>query len=325
MTKDLISLIIPVYNGSKYILQTMDSILAQDYPNLEIIVINDGSTDDTLKKLEKYKNKITVFTQENGGISNARRTGVSLAKGEYIVFSDSDDILTKDCISYLYGLVKKYGTNFAKTNLKKFYNDERIIEEKKEEEILILHGAEKILKTLFSNKDISISLNATIFHNSILKKIKIKDYTLYEDAEILAQAAEYIDDFVYSSSQKYFYRQHKDSAMHSSFSHKNIETFNLLNDIETTIKRIAPAAMDEFNYYRLCVICDQYKYLAYSDYPNKKEEEKHIKQEYRKSKKLNYNKQLVTTRQKVLWPLTNLPISTYKTIINIIRKFKKGE
>ena len=70
--------------------------------------------------VEKYKNKISVFTQENGGISNARRTGVSLANGEYIVFSDADDILAKDCISYLYGLVKKYGTNFAKTNFSKF-------------------------------------------------------------------------------------------------------------------------------------------------------------------------------------------------------------
>ena len=87
----LVTVIIPVYNGSKYIQIAIDSILSQTYNNYEIIVIDDGSTDDTREKLKPYKGKIRYIYQENQGSAAARNVGINLAKGDLIAFLDADD------------------------------------------------------------------------------------------------------------------------------------------------------------------------------------------------------------------------------------------
>ena len=93
ITQPLISIIVPVYNCEEYIEKCIDSILHQTYQNFELIVINDGSKDNTLEKLKKYinKNKITIISIENNGVSNARNLGIKNSKGDYICFIDSDE------------------------------------------------------------------------------------------------------------------------------------------------------------------------------------------------------------------------------------------
>lgn len=93
-----VSVIIPAYNCEKYIDKCLESVFAQNYPNLEVIVINDGSTDGTAKRLEKYENKIHLITTENGGSSNARNIGLENAKGDFILFLYSDDYYEKHTI-----------------------------------------------------------------------------------------------------------------------------------------------------------------------------------------------------------------------------------
>lgn len=94
MIKPKISVIIPVYNREKYIGKCIESVLRQDYGNIEIIIIDDGSTDNTKEKIYTYiskNNNIRYYYQENSGVSNARNKGVSYSSGEYVIFLDSDD------------------------------------------------------------------------------------------------------------------------------------------------------------------------------------------------------------------------------------------
>ncbi|MCK5004740.1 MAG: glycosyltransferase [Candidatus Aminicenantes bacterium] len=93
-----ISVIIPLYNQKDYISEAINSVLEQTYENIEIIVINDGSTDDPGIVLEKYKNKITVINQDNAGLSSARNTGIKNSTGVYLQFLDADDILVEEKI-----------------------------------------------------------------------------------------------------------------------------------------------------------------------------------------------------------------------------------
>lgn len=96
MGDELISIIVPVYNVSSYLRDCLDSILRQTYPNIEIICINDGSTDDSLEILNEYKDRdsrITIISQMNSGLSAARNTGLEAAKGEWVTFVDSDDCI----------------------------------------------------------------------------------------------------------------------------------------------------------------------------------------------------------------------------------------
>ena len=99
--KGLVSIIVPVYNVEKYVTAALETIINQTYKNIEIICVNDGSTDDSLnilKKFEQRDERIIIFTQENKGLSGARNSGLKLAKGEYTYFFDSDDLLETDAI-----------------------------------------------------------------------------------------------------------------------------------------------------------------------------------------------------------------------------------
>jgi glycosyltransferase involved in cell wall biosynthesis len=89
----VVSIIIPTYNAEKTIEETLDSVYAQTYKNLEVIVVNDGSTDRTLAILENYNNPITILSTENNGVSHARNLGFKHSKGDYIQYLDADDLL----------------------------------------------------------------------------------------------------------------------------------------------------------------------------------------------------------------------------------------
>ena len=99
MTNPLVSIIVPVYNAQNSVARCLESICGQTYQELEIIVLNDGSTDDSLAICEKFRAKdprLVVVDKENEGVSRTRNAGLALAQGDYIQFADSDDVLDPD-------------------------------------------------------------------------------------------------------------------------------------------------------------------------------------------------------------------------------------
>ena len=103
----LISVIIPAYNAQQYIRQTIESVLSQSYKNIEIIVINDGSTDETPKIIECFGDRIRVIHQKNMGLSGARNNGIRAALGEFVAFVDADDLWAPDKIGKQVALFNK--------------------------------------------------------------------------------------------------------------------------------------------------------------------------------------------------------------------------
>jgi len=111
-----VSLIIPAYNAKDYIVRSIDSALASDFANLEIVIVNDGSTDDTQKIIDWYdKNyeNIVSYQKENGGVADTRNFGIEKARGEYIAFMDNDDLIRPDMISSLYNSIIKNNCDVA--------------------------------------------------------------------------------------------------------------------------------------------------------------------------------------------------------------------
>lgn len=110
-----VSVVIPVYNVENYLEECLDSIINQTLKDIEIICINDGSTDASIDILEKYAkadSRIQIFNQNNSGLSAARNRGIELSKGEFVYFIDSDDYLDLNALKELYDLSVKYGTDF---------------------------------------------------------------------------------------------------------------------------------------------------------------------------------------------------------------------
>ena len=116
MEKELISVIIPCYNVEKYIDRCMESVLNQTYRNLEIILVDDGSTDGTgeiIKKYAEHDHRIKILHQKNKGAGAARNAGMEIASGSYIGFVDSDDWIAEDMYEYLIGIIKEEDADIA--------------------------------------------------------------------------------------------------------------------------------------------------------------------------------------------------------------------
>lgn len=124
--KPEVSLIIPAYNAKDYISRSIDSALASDFANLEIIIVNDGSTDDTQKVIDWYaKNygNVVSIQKENGGVADTRNVGIESAKGEYIAFMDNDDLIRPNMISSLYSSITKNNCDVAIAPLYRITNN----------------------------------------------------------------------------------------------------------------------------------------------------------------------------------------------------------
>ena len=121
-----ISVIIPAYNAEKYITRTLNSIISQTYKELEILVINDGSTDNTQRIVEdiiKQDTRIKLFNKENGGVSSARNLGIEMAQGDYISFVDSDDYIESNMYESLIFTITSQKVDVVRCNYKKLSED----------------------------------------------------------------------------------------------------------------------------------------------------------------------------------------------------------
>ncbi len=124
-----LSIIVPIYNTSKYLRRCIDSILAQTFTDFELILINDGSTDNSLEILRNYEvqdSRIVVIDKVNEGVAAARNQGIEIAKGEYIMFSDSDDYVDRDWIKKLYTMIKENTCGFVNCSYKKCWQDGKV-------------------------------------------------------------------------------------------------------------------------------------------------------------------------------------------------------
>lgn len=120
-----VSVIIPVYNSGRYLVDALESLVKQSFAEFEVIAINDGSTDNSLEILEEYSKKIEglrIFSQKNSGVSITRNRGIDMAKGQYITFLDADDLLHKDCLKRLYKTANKYDADIVCSECISFYN-----------------------------------------------------------------------------------------------------------------------------------------------------------------------------------------------------------
>ena len=144
MENNLISIIVPIYNSENYIKKCLDSILAQTYSNLEVILIDDGSTDNSYnicKDYQKKDNRIVLLQQKNAGVSRARNHGLEVAKGEYIGFVDSDDYIEPEMYEILLNSIIESNSKIAICNY--YYENE--------DSKLYCGDSIKILKKLMCN------------------------------------------------------------------------------------------------------------------------------------------------------------------------------
>ena len=220
MENDLISVIVPVYNAENYLKECIDSILYQSYSNLEILLINDESTDNSGKICEEYSKKdkrIKVFHKKNGGAADCRNFGIKKSSGNYITFIDSDDYVKNNYVKDMLDLIKKDKTLLAISSICFLYNDNNIRYQNKNKETCLL-STEECLDRLLCENGISVSACAKLYDKRLFKKISYPKGKKFEDDATTYKIILKCDYISYTSECNYVYKINDNSIMTSNFS-----------------------------------------------------------------------------------------------------------
>lgn len=213
----VISIIVPIYNVEKYIHRCIDSILVQTFTNFELILVDDGSTDNCLEICNEYAlkdSRIKVVHKENGGVCSARNTALDIAQGEYIGFVDSDDWIEKDMYETLYYLSMKYETDVVECDIL-FVNDrDDNIDKCANVEVQTgnrYFALERIMKISFSN----VVWNK-LYKRNIFENLRFPGVKRFEDVYITYKIILQSKKYVYTNKKMYHYYQHSNSLCHVS-------------------------------------------------------------------------------------------------------------
>ena len=223
----LISIIIPVYNAAKFLDQTINSCLKQDYPHLEIILINDGSTDDSKIICEKYQkasattpsSSILFFDRPHQGVSATRNFGLDHFSGEYFSFLDADDLLAENFISTLYALAKENNLDYITSGYQRFVGNiptsetQNPASTKSSRESLRIYDKSDFYKQLL---DLNSGYN--FCHMKLMSKslrhIRFDEsLSVAEDALYNFKILNELNSFGATSAPLYFYRVHQNSTV----------------------------------------------------------------------------------------------------------------
>ncbi len=220
-----ISIIVPIYNISSYIEKCVDSILSQSENDYELILVNDGSTDDSLNKIEKYKTNanVKVLSKKNGGLSSARNYGIRHATGEYLMFIDGDDFLYhNDCLKNLIEEIDSSKSDIIQYKMVQYYEKkEKYVFTKSFPEIKVKEKYD-VLKALNCAGQISVSACDKLIKTDILKNYNLyfEDGLLSEDVLWSLKLYMNVSTISMLDENIYVYRQQRQGSISSTKSDK---------------------------------------------------------------------------------------------------------
>ena len=235
--KELISVVIPVYNVEKYLDKCMESVLNQTYSNIEVILVDDGSTDKSGKICDEYQKKdkrVVVYHKENGGLSDARNYGINKSHGEYITFIDSDDFVEQNYVEFLYKLIKENQADIAMGKQYVRY-PEKIINTGSGNTYNV--NAHDCMEKLLYSEDFDVSAWAKLYKKELFKSIKFPKGMVFEDAGTTYKLILQSKKIVLKSEPIYNYIIRNNSITNSKFNIKKMDMiYNTQKMVDDTIK-----------------------------------------------------------------------------------------
>ena len=231
----MISIIIPVYNVEQYLDKCLQSVIHQTYQDIEIILVDDGSSDNSGILCDKWQEKdsrIKVIHKSNGGLSNARNVAIEQANGEYLMFIDSDDIVSNDLCKELFEMLKNNNADISICNSTHIFDDR--FDFKNTGEIHCYSRNEAICQ-LWYQKSFLPSAWGKLYKKELFKKTKFTEGIIFEDVDIMHKLFYQCNKIVYGEMELYGYVHHENSITTKKYSKKD----NVILDICDKINQFA--------------------------------------------------------------------------------------
>lgn len=275
-----VSVIIPVFNMEKYLNKCLSSVLGQTYENLQIIVVNDGSTDGSENICKSYAEKdkrITVITKSNSGISDALNVGLAVSNGEYILFLDSDDYLEKNCIellmSYTAGSedeIIQAGMIYRNTNDKKI--------KKRFEKACFITGNGRIVEAFLRKKRINPNFAAKLYSAGLFANVRWPDKRLIADTITNFYLLENCTRYVIVENCVYNCLQRNDSVSRALvFNEQKYDDRRFtIEELERIIMSKYPSMTAELSFRKINYALVCYDYIYRTNFEGKEEEARRL-------------------------------------------------
>ena len=326
MNECKLSIIVPVYGVEKYIDKCLNSLVKQSLKEIEVIVVNDGTKDNSQKIVDKYvkkyPDKIKSYIKENGGQGSARNYGLKKASGEYIGYVDSDDFVEKDMYKKLYNKAKENNYDIVvcgNYNVSEDYQNKNID--------AFINNYNTDLENIFFGK---MAVWNKIYKRDILikNKLEFKEKVWYEDLAFTLKAIMNSNTFAFIDEPLYDYLIREGSTMNNSNVQRNLEILDAFNDILSYIQH----NKKEEYFSKIEFLAIDHIYISAIVRVLKAEADDKVKREtinklidYMNKKFPNYknNKYIKTLskNRKIIYKLINIKMYG---LINLIFKVKKG-
>lgn len=243
MSNILVSIIVPVYNVEKYLAFCVESLVKQTYKNIEILLIDDGSTDKSGKIADEWAerdSRIKVFHKENGGLSDARNFGVRHASSDWIMFIDSDDYYELFAVEYLVRIKEKYNADLIATALKGVSKhnsfENREITERDISDALHM-SKYQALEEMFYSKRFSSSACGKLINKELLLQNAYPKDKLFEDMATTYKHIHNAKNIYIAPIKIYGYFKREGSIVNSKFNEKYLYILDIINDIHSFLNK----------------------------------------------------------------------------------------
>lgn len=300
MIEPLISVIVPIYKVEQYLEKCIHSIIIQTYKNLEIILVDDGSPDNCPKMCDEYGSKdsrIKVIHKLNGGLSDARNAGLDIAKGEYIVFVDSDDYIHPEMVSILYNVIVKTEANIVQCNFRKVKDNEYVDTNSNNYEISTFN-TEQALESLIKENPLKQVVWNKLYKKEIFNELRFEVGKVNEDDFFTYQAFAISNKVSNINKELYYYLVRDTSIMGQKFSIKRLDGLEARFRRYEFIKEKYPklSGLDKKVLWFYIIYITQLILLSKND---KKEMLSIIKSYFNKLKYDNIQFNILTTKEKI--------------------------
>lgn len=252
MKNSMISIIVPVYNVERYLKKCIESLIHQTYRNIEIILVDDGSTDRSKEICDAYAKedfRIRVIHQENQGLSQTRRNGLEIAKADYVVFVDSDDYVDERFVEKLWKLMEN-NVDMALVGFKNIDETGKIVPIKPEKSEIL--EKEDMLDRFLLQKPYINAMWNKCYKKEILEKIDFPSGILFEDFAVIYRIIDQCGRIALSSETLYNYRIREDSIMTQEFTLKKMDLIKNSDDMKSYMYKFYPQKTS------LIAYCDMY-------------------------------------------------------------------
>ncbi len=244
-----ISVIVPVYNTEKYVEACINSLLTQTYKNLEIIAIDDGSTDQSgsiLDRLNKMDERLMVIHQENGGVSRARNLGIEKAHGKYVAFVDADDWANKMLFEQLMQRMELYQADMVISQIIETVS--RDTDEIRDDQSDVVLSQSEAVKQLIEDTKIRSFFQGKLFKKELFKNSSFPLDMRYEDLALFQDLVLQCQTVVYTDNAYFYYYQHEESKLHSRDLQLNLDQIKAYQMQTNSICKVYPEYQIQLDY-----------------------------------------------------------------------------